>query len=83
MRVRLPLRAALLAANILTAPYAMAQSAPSAPPAVGVVTAERRPMTDIYDFNARIEPMNSVNIVARVTAFVENQLFVDGSGQEG
>jgi membrane fusion protein (multidrug efflux system) len=79
MRVHLRLRAALLAANILTAPYAMAQSAPSAPPAFGVVTVERRPMTDVYDFNARIEPMNGVNIVARVTAFVENQLVVNGS----
>jgi membrane fusion protein (multidrug efflux system) len=70
---------ALLAAHALGASYASAQPAPSAAPVVGVVTVERRPMTDSYKFNGRIQAINSVNIVARVTAFLEKRLFVEGS----
>jgi membrane fusion protein (multidrug efflux system) len=65
-----------LAVIILVAPGAMAQTAP---PAVGVVTVERRPMTESYEFNGRIQAINSVKIVARVTAFLEKELFVEGS----
>ena len=54
-------------------------AAASAPPAVGVVTVERQPMTDSYEFNGRIQPINSVNIVARVTAWLDKQLFVEGT----
>src|SRR5262245_49193808 len=52
--------AVFLAVGILAAPYAMAQPAASVPPAVGVVTVERQPMTDSYEFNGRIRPINSV-----------------------
>jgi membrane fusion protein (multidrug efflux system) len=69
----------LLAVIVLIAPGAMAQTGPSAPPAVGVVTVERRPMTESYDFNGRIQAIDSVNIVARVTAFLEKRLFEEGS----
>jgi membrane fusion protein (multidrug efflux system) len=65
-----------LAVIILVAPGAMAQTAP---PAVGVVTVERGPMTESYEFNGRIQAINSVKIVARVTAFLEKELFVEGS----
>src|SRR5262245_3813995 len=51
---RLLAGAMFLAVGILTAPCAMAQPAASAPPAVGVVTVEREPMTDSYEFNGRI-----------------------------
>ena len=57
----------------------MAQPAPPAAPSVGVVTVKRQPMTDSYEFNGRIEPINSVNIVARVAAFLEKQLFTEGT----
>jgi membrane fusion protein (multidrug efflux system) len=60
-------------------PHAVAQALPSGPPAVGVVTVERRPMTNSYEFNGRIQAINSVNIVARVTAFLEKQLFAEGT----
>jgi membrane fusion protein (multidrug efflux system) len=43
-----------------------------------VVTAERQPMTESYEFNGRIQPINAVKIVARVTAFLEKQFFVEG-----
>ena len=61
----------------LATPCAMAQ--PAAAPAVGVVTVESQPMTDSYEFNGRIQAINSVNIVARVTAFLEQQLFTAGT----
>ena len=74
-----PLQMALCAAFALTTPCAMAQTAPAAPPAVGVVQVERRPIIESDTFNGRIEPVLSVNIVARITAFVEQKPFVDGS----
>jgi membrane fusion protein (multidrug efflux system) len=79
MYISLLLRGGLSALIISVAPCAMAQLGPSGPPAVGVVTVERQPMTESYDFNGRIEATDSVDIVARVTAFLEKQLFVDGS----
>jgi membrane fusion protein (multidrug efflux system) len=57
----------------------MAQLGPSGPPVVGVVAVERKPMTESYEFNGRIAAIDNVNIVARVTAFLEKQLFVEGS----
>jgi membrane fusion protein (multidrug efflux system) len=69
--------AMFLVVDILTTSFAMAQ--PAAPPAVGVVTVERKPMTDSYEFNGRIQPINSVNIVARVTAWLDKQLFAEGT----
>jgi membrane fusion protein, multidrug efflux system len=74
------LRGAVGLAAIILAPSAMAESAPSvAPPAVGVMMVEHRPMTDSYEFNGRIQAINSVNIVARVTAWLDKQLFVAGT----
>ena len=72
------LAAAFFAFTVLAAPNAMAQPAPSGPPAVGVIKVERQPMTDSYEFNGRIQAINSVNIVARVTAFLDQQLFTEG-----
>src|SRR3954451_12377043 len=56
-----------------------AQPGPAAPPAVGVVEARRQAVTQTNEFNGRIEAINRVNVVARVTAFLEKQLFVDGA----
>ena len=77
-KVPLLLGAAFLAVNILAVPCAMAQPVPSGPPSVGVIKVERRPMTDSYEFNGRIQAINSVNIIARVTAFLDQQLFTEG-----
>ena len=74
-------RAVIMAAGMIltsVAPAALAQPMPSAAPAVGVIKVERRPMTDSYEFNGRIQAINSVNIVARVTAFLDQQLFTAG-----
>jgi membrane fusion protein, multidrug efflux system len=70
--------AVCLAVVTLATPCAMAQPAPSAAPAVGVVTVQRQPMTNSYQFNGRIQAINSVNIVARVSAFLDKQLFTEG-----
>ena len=79
MGLSLLVGAVCLAVVTLAAPCAMAQPAPSAAPAVGVVTVQRQPMTDSYQFNGRIEAINGVNIVARVSAFLEQQLFTEGT----
>jgi membrane fusion protein (multidrug efflux system) len=36
-------------------------------------------MTESYEFNGRIQAINSANVAARVTAFLENRLFAEGS----
>jgi membrane fusion protein, multidrug efflux system len=72
-------RFALSLAGIVLATSAMAQPMPSDPPPVGVVTVQRQPMNDSYEFNGRIQAINSVNIVARVSAFLEQQLFTEGA----
>src|SRR6195256_4527025 len=57
----------------------LAQPAASGPPAVGVVEAVKRPITETSEFLGRIEAVNRVNAVARVTAFLENRLFNEGA----
>src|SRR6202051_5022860 len=56
-----------------------AQPAPSGPPAVGVVEAIKRPITESSEFLGRIEAVNRVNVVARVSAFLEKRLFEEGN----
>lgn len=72
----------LLATTLLTITTGAAgrtQPAPSGPPAVGVVEAIRRPITETSEFLGRIEAVNRVNVVARVTAFLEERLFNEGA----
>src|SRR5258705_2389133 len=56
-----------------------AQPAPSGPPAVGVVEAIKRPITETSEFLGRIGAVNRVNVVARVTAFLEKRSFNEGA----
>jgi membrane fusion protein (multidrug efflux system) len=58
---------------------ALAQMGPGGPPAVGVVRAERTPITETNEFIGRVEAISRVALVARVTAFLEKRLFVEGS----
>ncbi|TFV70467.1 efflux RND transporter periplasmic adaptor subunit [Bradyrhizobium frederickii] len=72
----------LLAAILLTiiaSGWARTQPAGPGPPAVGVVEATRRPITERSEFLGRIEAINRVNVVARVTAFLERRLFEEGA----
>ncbi|UPJ50902.1 efflux RND transporter periplasmic adaptor subunit [Bradyrhizobium sp. 200] len=72
----------LLAASLLTiitGGVARTQPAPAGPPTVGIVEATRRPITETSEFLGRIEAINRVNVVARVTAFLERRLFDEGA----
>jgi membrane fusion protein (multidrug efflux system) len=57
---------------------AAAQAPPAAPPAVGVVKAALRPVTETERFIGRIQAVEQVNLVARVTAFLEHIVFTEG-----
>ena len=56
-----------------------AQPAPGGPPAVGVVRAERQQITETDEFIGRIQSVGRVALVARVSAYLEKRLFVEGS----
>src|SRR5215470_20013710 len=58
---------------------ASAQPAPGGPPAVGVVRAEKQQITETNEFNGRIQSIGRVALVARVSAYLEKRLFVEGA----
>jgi membrane fusion protein, multidrug efflux system len=72
-------RVALAGAIFLLAAPALAQLPVVAPPAVGVVEAAYKPMAESTEINGRIQSVQRVDIVARVTAFLDEQLFVEGA----
>jgi membrane fusion protein (multidrug efflux system) len=61
---------------LLAIPLAHAQPAP---PAVGVVKAETKPITQTNEFIGRISAVDRVDLVARVTAFLDERLFTEGA----
>jgi membrane fusion protein (multidrug efflux system) len=69
----------IIAGTFLLATSAIAQVSPGAPPAVGVVTAEFKPMAESTEINGRIQARDRVDLVARVTAFMNERLFVEGA----
>src|SRR5271155_1925784 len=71
------LTACALAIGVATA--RAAEPAASGPPAVGIVEATKRPITETSEFLGRIAAVNRVNVVARVTAFLEKRLFEEGN----
>jgi membrane fusion protein, multidrug efflux system len=56
-----------------------AQQPAGEPPAVGVARAERQEITQTNEFIGRIQAVGRVALVARVTAFLEKRLFVEGA----
>ena len=58
---------------------AAAQFGGAGPPAVGVVRVERQPVTETSEFVGRIQATDRVNLVARVTAFLEEIHFTEGA----
>lgn len=72
-------RALIFALLNLTPASVLAQGAPSAPPAVGVAKVEKTPIKESEKFNGRIQAVKRVDIVARVTAFLDQVLFKDGA----
>ena len=75
MRV-VPLITVLL---VTSATAALAQGAPGGPPAVGVVAAKRTSIIEETEFVGRIQATNRVDLVARVTGFIEKRLFTEGA----
>jgi membrane fusion protein, multidrug efflux system len=77
---RVPIGLLIAAAVAMGAATAVrAQPAPAGPPAVGIVEAVKRPITETSEFLGRIGAVNLVNVVARVTAFLEKRLFIEGA----
>ena len=73
------MRATIWAA-VLTCVFAApaySQDAPSAVP-VGIVIAERKPISKTLDFVGRVEAINRVEIRARVKGYLEAVLFKEG-----
>jgi len=56
-----------------------AQPTPSQPPAVGVVEVSGRPVNESFEFMGRVEAVDRVDVVARVVAFIDEQLFREGA----
>ncbi len=57
---------------------ALAQAPANAPPAVGVIKATKHPVTQTERFIGRIQAVARVDVVARVTAFIEQYVFKEG-----
>ncbi len=80
----MPHRLALLPAVItiaLLAPIntpAVAQPGPPGPPAVGVAQAQKRPVIESSEFVGRIQAVSRVDLVPRVTAFIQERRFTEG-----
>jgi membrane fusion protein, multidrug efflux system len=70
---------ALLALALLATAPAWAQMPGAGPPAVGVMPAKRQPITQTTEYTGRIMATNRVNLVARVSAFIDEVLFKDGA----
>jgi membrane fusion protein (multidrug efflux system) len=68
----------LLLIALMLPPGVRAQLAPG-PPAIGVVRAERQQITQTDEFIGRIQSIGRVALVARVSAFLEKRLFIEGS----
>jgi membrane fusion protein (multidrug efflux system) len=52
---------------------------PGGPPAVGVVRATREAVTETSEFIGRIQAVDRVALTARVTAFLDQRLFIEGT----
>ena len=70
---------ALAAASLLLPLPALAQFGPPGPPAVGVVTVQNQAITETSEFVGRVQAIDKVDLVARVTAFVQERAFIEGS----
>src|SRR5260370_12438204 len=79
MHASLSLQTIIVAGAFLLVTSAIAQVSRGGPPAVGVITAEPRPMTESTEINGRIQAPLHVDLVARVTAFLNQISFIEGA----
>jgi membrane fusion protein (multidrug efflux system) len=73
------MKSLLFAIILVLLPVAAAAQPAAGPPAVGVVRAERQQVTQTDEFIGRIQAVGRVALVARVSAFLERRLFVEGA----
>ena len=73
-----PIAYVSLAFLLSSLPAAYAQM-PSGPPSVGVVRVEQTAITETSEFVGRIQAIERVSLTARVTAFLDQRLFVEGT----
>ena len=76
MSLRLP--GGMLAAMLLSCVAARAQT-PGGPPAVGVERAKQTAITETSQYVGRVQAIDRVSLVPRVTAFLEQRLFTEGA----
>jgi membrane fusion protein (multidrug efflux system) len=79
MFIAVGIRLAPAAIALVLASAASAEVATDGAPAVGVLTAEYRSMTDSTEINGRIQSRQRVDLGARVTAFLTERLFEEGA----
>ncbi|AUD00248.1 efflux RND transporter periplasmic adaptor subunit (plasmid) [Bradyrhizobium sp. SK17] len=72
------LRLIAIASTFLAVPVS-AQTGAGGPPMVGVVTVESKAITEATEINGRIQAIGRVDLSARVTAFLDEKLFVEGA----
>ena len=53
--------------------------APTGPPSVGVVRAQQTAITETSEFIGRVQAIDRVALTARVTAFLDQRLFTEGT----
>lgn len=58
---------------------ALAQQPGARPPAVGTIAVARQPVYQANEFVGRIQSIERVNLVARVTAFIDQRFFTEGA----
>src|ERR1700683_1592601 len=68
----------ILVATGLSVPASAQTNQPAPAVPVGVVTAERKPVTKALDFVGRVEAVNRVEVRARVTGYLEDIQFKEG-----
>jgi membrane fusion protein (multidrug efflux system) len=77
--MRLCLLAVLLAVCVGLGPNQAIAQASGGPPSVGVVRVLMQPITETSEFVGRIQATDRVNLIARVTAFLEQRQFTEGT----
>ncbi len=64
---------------LFASPAAQAQFGPPGPPAVGVQSVTKQAVVESIEFVGRVQATDRVDIVARVTAFIEQRGFTEGA----
>ncbi len=77
--MRVAVAALLLTTGFLTAEARAQPGPPAGPISVGVAPAHRQPIIETSEFVGRVQAVNRVELVARVTAFLERRSFIEGA----